>query len=93
MLVPRKIYTSCGPIGSGGTERKADPSSAQDDSGYSGSGWQLVVVRDEELEETLYRLKGEVGLVITDSQVFEKVGKIVPEKYSTHLLFHSFCPV
>ena len=35
----RKIYTSCGPIGSGGAERKADPSSAADDSGYSGSGW------------------------------------------------------
>ena len=43
------------------------------------AGGAAVVVRDEELEETLYRLKGEVGLVITDSQVFEKVGKIVPE--------------
>ena len=37
------------------------------------------MVRDEELEETLRRLDGQVGLVITDSQVFEKVGKIVPD--------------
>lgn len=43
------------------------------------AGGIAIVVRDEELEETLRRLDGQVGLVITDSQVFEKVGKIVPD--------------
>ena len=43
------------------------------------AGGAAIVVRDEELEETLRRLDGQVGLVITDSQAFEKVGKIVPQ--------------
>ena len=42
-------------------------------------GGASVVVRESELEETLCRMKGQIGLVITDSQVFEQVGKIVPE--------------
>lgn len=42
-------------------------------------GGAAVVVRESELEETLCRMKGQIGLVITDSQVFEQVGKIVPE--------------
>ncbi len=42
-------------------------------------GGTAVVVRESELEETLCRMKGQIGLVITDSQVFEQVGKIVPE--------------
>lgn len=42
-------------------------------------GGAAVVVRDSELAETLQRLEGQVGLVITDSQVFEQVGKMVPE--------------
>lgn len=42
-------------------------------------GGAAVVVRESELEETFCRMKGQIGLVITDSQVFEQVGKIVPE--------------
>lgn len=42
-------------------------------------GGAAVVVRESELEEALCRMKGQIGLVITDSQVFEQVGKIVPE--------------
>lgn len=40
------------------------------------SGIKVVVCRDEELEETLSEIK-KINLVITDSKVFEKVGKIV----------------
>lgn len=43
------------------------------------SGAVAIVVRDTELEETLTRLEGKVRLVITDSQAFGKVGKIVPQ--------------
>lgn len=43
-------------------------------------GGTAVVVRENELAETLCRMKGQIGLVITDSQVFEQVGKIVPEE-------------
>lgn len=43
------------------------------------AGGAAIVVRDEELEKTLRRLDGQVGLVITDSQAFEKVGNIVPD--------------
>lgn len=43
-------------------------------------GGTAVVVRESELAETLCRMKGQIGLVITDSQVFEQVGKIVPEE-------------
>lgn len=42
-------------------------------------GGAAVVVRESELEETLCRMKGQIGLVITDSQVFEQVGKIVQD--------------
>lgn len=42
------------------------------------SGAIPVVVRDSELETTLKRID-DVELVITDSQVFNKVSKIVPE--------------
>lgn len=38
-----------------------------------------VVVKDTELEETLGKLQVKPSLVITDSQVFEKVAQIVPE--------------
>ena len=41
-------------------------------------GVKVVVCRDEELEETLAEMK-KIDLVITDSKVFEKVGKIVPK--------------
>lgn len=44
------------------------------------AGGAAVVVRDSELEETLKKLDGQVGMVITDSQVFGKVAKIVPEE-------------
>ncbi len=40
------------------------------------NGIKVVVCRDEELEETLSEIK-KINLVITDSKVFEKVGKIV----------------
>ena len=43
------------------------------------AGGLCVVVRDVELEDTLKKLEGQVGLVITDSQVFAKVSKIVPQ--------------
>lgn len=43
-------------------------------------GGTAVVVRENELAETLCRMKGQIGLVVTDSQVFEQVGKIVPEE-------------
>ncbi len=43
-------------------------------------GGLCVVVRDVELAETLKKLEGQVGLVITDSQVFGRVSKIVPEE-------------
>lgn len=39
---------------------------------------KIVVCRDEELEETISEIK-KIDLVITDSKVFEKVGKIVPK--------------
>ena len=42
------------------------------------AGAACVVVRDAELEETLRKLQGQVGIVITDSQAFGKVSKIVP---------------
>lgn len=44
------------------------------------AGQTAVVVRDTELEETLRKLSDQVGLVITDSQVFGKVAKIVPQE-------------
>lgn len=37
------------------------------------------MVRDVELEHTLQKLEGQVGLVITDSQAFKEVSQIVPE--------------
>ena len=37
-----------------------------------------VVVKETELAHTLQKLEGQVGLVITDSQAFEEVAKIVP---------------
>lgn len=37
-----------------------------------------VVVKDTELEETLKRMSGKPRMVITDSQVFGKVSKLVP---------------
>lgn len=43
------------------------------------SGGACVVVRDVELKQTLHKLDGQVGLVITDSQAFKEVSKIVPE--------------
>ncbi len=39
-----------------------------------------VVVRDMELENVLKKLEGQIGLVITDSQIFGKVSQIVPEE-------------
>lgn len=42
------------------------------------AGAACVVVRDTELEATLRKLQGQVGIVITDSQAFGKVSKIVP---------------
>lgn len=42
------------------------------------AGAACVVVRDTELEETLKKLNGQVGIVITDSQAFGKVSRIVP---------------
>lgn len=42
-------------------------------------GIKTVVVRDTELQETLEEL-GEVALVITDSQAFKEVSKIVPKE-------------
>ena len=43
------------------------------------AGATALVVRDTELEETLRRLPEKPALVITDSQVFESVSKVVPE--------------
>lgn len=42
------------------------------------AGGTSIVVRDIELADTLKRLDGQVKLVITDSQVFSEVMKIVP---------------
>lgn len=39
-----------------------------------------IVVRDTELEDTLKKLSQPPALVITDSQAFKKVAKIVPEE-------------
>lgn len=44
------------------------------------AGAACLVVRDTELEETLKKLEGKVGLVITDSQAFGKVSRIVPKE-------------
>ncbi len=44
------------------------------------AGKMAVAVRESELEEALKRLENKVSLVITDSQVFEAVEKIVPEE-------------
>ena len=43
------------------------------------TGATAVVCRDTELEDTLRRLEGNVSLVVTDSQAFAKVMKIVPD--------------
>lgn len=43
------------------------------------TGATAVVCRDTELEDTLRRLEGKVSLVVTDSQAFAKVMKIVPD--------------
>ena len=43
------------------------------------TGATTVVCRDTELEDTLRRLEGKVSLVVTDSQAFAKVMKIVPD--------------
>ncbi len=44
------------------------------------SGAVVVAVRDSELEETLAKLKEAPKLVITDSQAFGRVSKIVPKE-------------
>lgn len=44
------------------------------------AGASALVCRDTELSETLGKLNDPPRLVITDSQVFEKVSKIVPKK-------------
>lgn len=43
------------------------------------AGATAMVVKDTELAETLTKLGGKPKLVITDSQVFEKVAQVVPE--------------
>lgn len=43
-------------------------------------GATVVVTKDTELEDTLAKLKNPPDLVITDSQVFNKVSRIVPEE-------------
>lgn len=50
------------------------------------AGAVAIVVKDTELEETLHRLGTKPKLVVTDSQVFEAVARIVPEE----ILFTSF---
>lgn len=50
------------------------------------AGASAVVAKEDRLEETLKNLGKDPALVITDSQVFEKVSKIVPE----HILLTSF---
>ena len=44
------------------------------------AGIMTVVVMETELEQALQRLENRVSLVITDSQVFEEVNKIVPKE-------------
>ena len=44
------------------------------------SGAKVLICRDSELEETLNALKCAPRLVITDSQVFGKVSKLVPKE-------------
>lgn len=44
------------------------------------AGGAAVTVRDTELEAILKKLDGQVGMVITDSQVFGKVAPMVPEE-------------
>lgn len=46
------------------------------------AGAIAIVVKDTELEETLHKLGTKPKLVITDSQVFEEVAKIVPPELS-----------
>lgn len=43
------------------------------------AGASALVCRDSELEETLQKLVSPPRLVVTDSQVFDRVGRIVPE--------------
>ena len=43
------------------------------------AGASALVCRDSELEETLQKLVSPPGLVVTDSQVFDKVNRIVPK--------------
>lgn len=45
-------------------------------------GIKSYVVRDTELENAIKDLNGEVDLVVTDSQAFKEVAKIVPENIS-----------
>ncbi|MCR5704021.1 MAG: [FeFe] hydrogenase H-cluster maturation GTPase HydF [Eubacterium sp.] len=44
------------------------------------AGIMTVVVKETELDQALQRLENRVSLVITDSQVFEEVNKIVPKE-------------
>ena len=44
------------------------------------AGAVSIAVKETELEETLKRLGGQVSLVITDSQVFSQVAKVVPKE-------------
>ena len=44
------------------------------------SGAISIVTRETELEETLNAMKKQIALVITDSQVFEYVNKVVPKE-------------
>ena len=44
------------------------------------SGAIAIVSKETELEETLSKIKGKIALVVTDSQVFEYVNKIVPKE-------------
>ncbi|HHW58305.1 MAG TPA: [FeFe] hydrogenase H-cluster maturation GTPase HydF [Clostridia bacterium] len=46
------------------------------------SGAMALVVKDTELEEAFNKIKDKPSLVITDSQVFNKVGTIVPSNVS-----------
>ena len=46
-----------------------------------------IVIKEDKIKETLGKLKEKPKLVITDSQVFNKVSKDVPEDVFLHLFY------
>ena len=57
------------------------------------AGAVSIVVKDNELKNTLENIGKKPKLVITDSQAFGKVSKDTPERYPAYLLFYPLCQI